>query len=420
MGSVNLLLKCLNMFSGESGLTVSLAKSRFYGAGMDEMLTAQILNSSGFSRGNFPLKYLGVPLAASRITLIHFKPLLDRIGSYIEGWLRKTLSYAGRLELIKSVLQGVDCFWLSIFPIPLCVLDAIIKMCRCFLFGANVKNPPVSWNFLSTPKREGGLGLFHLPSWNQALLFSNIWNIYMDKQSLWIKWIHQYYLRGNSIWTWQPGKEASTFMKHMTRTRDIIMLNMQSLDQLQTYINRPREKQQSITSIFYDIIRIKRSPKFWSKIIWHRHIEPKLSFVLWMAILNRLRTRCNIRGGIPDTTCPLCHLCIENAPHLFFLCCFTGPIWSSIRDWIGMPPSLHCLLPILRWMKTYSRGNGLKACRMKLAVAASVYYIWKARNELLWKHSPIDTSSIIRTIKIHVYQAMYSHFPMSMLDNFCA
>ncbi|GAB2303773.1 hypothetical protein Dimus_038959 [Dionaea muscipula] len=416
--SVDMLLCCLKNFSGQSGLDVSIAKSKFFGAGLDDVLANQIMNSTGFTRGAFPLKYLGVPLAASRITFIHFKPYIDRIGNYIDGWLRKTLSYAGRLELIKSVLQGVECFWLSIFPLPACVTDAIIRMCRFFLFGANVKNPPVSWESLSTPKREGGLGLFHMPTWNQALLFSNIWNIHTDKQSLWIKWVHHFYLRGTSIWTWQPGKDASTFMKHMIRTRDQLLTTMGSFEHLQACISRPRKQQRSITSLFYDCLRTKRTPKFWSNIVWHKQIEPKVSFILWMAALNRLRTRCNLRGDVPDRNCPLCHMNIENASHLFFTCDVTGTVWCIIRDWLRLPPSLRSLPRIFRWIKKYGRGNGLKASRLRLALAASVYYIWKARNEVIWKNSPFDTSSITRTIKIHVYQSMYSHFPMSMLDNY--
>ncbi|GAB2296319.1 hypothetical protein Dimus_038416 [Dionaea muscipula] len=135
-----------------------------------------------------------------------------------------------------------------------------------------------------------------------------------------------------------------------------------------------------------------------------------------MAALNRLRTRCNIRGDIPDSSCPLCHMCTESAPHLFFACCISGMVWTNIKDWLGLPASLNCLPRILRWLKKYGRGNGFKAGRMRVAAATCVYYIWKARNELIWKHSLFDVSNITRTIKIHVYQSMYSHFPGSMFD----
>ncbi|GAB2302584.1 hypothetical protein Dimus_039372 [Dionaea muscipula] len=134
-----------------------------------------------------------------------------------------------------------------------------------------------------------------------------------------------------------------------------------------------------------------------------------------MASLNRLRTRCNIRGGIPDITCPLCHLQTETAPHVFFKCYLTGAVWEIIRDWLHIPTNLGCLPQILKWMKRNIRGTGMKAARIRITLAASVYYLWRARNEILWKHTPFDTLGIVRTIKIHVYQSMYFHFPNAML-----
>ncbi|GAB2295592.1 hypothetical protein Dimus_038366 [Dionaea muscipula] len=256
--SVNMLLDCLGVFTSRSGLSVSMAKSKFFAASIDDELGAEIISISGYTRGSFPLNYLGVPLAASRITYIHFRPLLACIGTLIEGWLRKTLSYAGRLELIKAVLQGVDCFWLSIFPIPSSVIDAITRMCRCFLFGANDKNPPVSWDALSSPKKGGGLGLFHLLTWNRALLFANVWNIHRDKQSLWIQWVHHFYLKGASIWQWQPRKDALVFMKSMMHTRDELLQRMGSVPQLEAYLCRNHGPPCSDTSRFYELLRTKR------------------------------------------------------------------------------------------------------------------------------------------------------------------
>ncbi|GFZ21489.1 similar to CYCLIN D3;2 [Actinidia rufa] len=66
--------------------------------------------------------------------------------------------YAGRTELVKSVLQGVECFWLSIIPIPAGVRSKIIQLCRNFLWSGNCnsnKKPLVAWNEVTMPKSEG-------------------------------------------------------------------------------------------------------------------------------------------------------------------------------------------------------------------------------------------------------------------------
>ncbi|GAB2271220.1 hypothetical protein Dimus_038906 [Dionaea muscipula] len=250
-------------------------------------------------------------------------------------------------------------------------------MCRCFLFRANVKNPAASWAAVCSSRWEGGLGLFHLHIWNQALIFSNLWNIHLDKESQWIQWIYHYYLRGTSVWSWQLRNDASVFMKHMIRNE---LLNSfgSVTPQLQAYFSRPRGAAKSITAMVYDQLRIKRQPKFWTTVVWHSHIDLKLSFIFWKASFNRLRTRNNFRGAINDTTCLLCHVDDEFAPHLFFTCAVTGPIWAALRDWLHLPCPSNCLLRLTCWTKHHTRGNGTKAAAIRITLAAAVYYIWRA------------------------------------------
>ena len=73
----------------------------------------EIKSNTRFRMGTFPFRYIGIPVAASRLNNFILK-----ISEYISAWAGASLSYAGRSELIKAVLQGVECFWLSILPIP--------------------------------------------------------------------------------------------------------------------------------------------------------------------------------------------------------------------------------------------------------------------------------------------------------------
>ena len=115
--------------------------------------------------GDFPFRYLGVPLLSSRLNVCHYAPLLSKITGLIQGWSKKSLSYAGKLELIRAVIQGIVNFWMGIFPLPQSVLDRINTSCRNFLWGkADIgKNKPlVAWSVVCSPKKEGGLGLVNL------------------------------------------------------------------------------------------------------------------------------------------------------------------------------------------------------------------------------------------------------------------
>ncbi|KAK4422080.1 hypothetical protein Salat_2159000 [Sesamum alatum] len=157
-----------------------------------------ILASTEFTRGEMPVRYLGIPLAAQRLTVINYLPLVDKIAGNISKWSAKSLSFVGRLELITSVIQGVECFWLQCFPLPAAVVDKIHRLCRNFLW--NSKRASVAWEEIYHPKEEGGLGIRHIQSWNVALLARVLWNIHRKAETLWVKWVNEVYLRGASVW----------------------------------------------------------------------------------------------------------------------------------------------------------------------------------------------------------------------------
>lgn len=67
--------------------------------------------------GSLPIRYLGVPLVRTQITTSHCQPLLDNILSRLKTWTFRYLSYAGRLQLLKSVIFGIHNYWTLIFPL---------------------------------------------------------------------------------------------------------------------------------------------------------------------------------------------------------------------------------------------------------------------------------------------------------------
>jgi len=66
-----------------------------------------ILSDTGFVEGSFRFRYLGVPLSPHGLLASQFSPLLHKLESAIQSWLGKHLSYAGRVELLKSALYGM-------------------------------------------------------------------------------------------------------------------------------------------------------------------------------------------------------------------------------------------------------------------------------------------------------------------------
>jgi hypothetical protein len=130
-----------------------------------------ILHFSKFTEGSFPFKYLGVPLSPHRLLASHFYPLIHKLESIIQSWMGKHLFYAGRFELIKSILQSMLQFWISIFPIPSVLISKITCLYRNFLWTGDVlrsKSALVAWKQVCLPKDKGGLAVLDIKAWNDS------------------------------------------------------------------------------------------------------------------------------------------------------------------------------------------------------------------------------------------------------------
>lgn len=212
-----------------SGLRANVHKSQMFVAGVHGLDRQWIFEVTGIPEGTLPVRYLGIPLAAEGLRVLHYAPLLEKIAEQIGLWTASSLSYAGRLELIRSVLQGIHCFWLSILPLPVGVMEAVIRLCRTFLWDRG--KPLVAWRDLTLPREEGGLGLRDTRAWNSALLSKVLWDIHLKKDTLWVRWMHHTYLRHTSIWELPARRDYSALLKKVLSIRDVIVHRQGSVEQ---------------------------------------------------------------------------------------------------------------------------------------------------------------------------------------------
>jgi hypothetical protein len=83
-------------------MRINYNKSEMIPLGLDEAETPMFANLLGCAVGNFPIKYLGIPLHYTKLRREDFQPNIDQILKRIAGWRGKFLSYAARLTLIKA------------------------------------------------------------------------------------------------------------------------------------------------------------------------------------------------------------------------------------------------------------------------------------------------------------------------------
>ncbi|XP_063935557.1 uncharacterized protein LOC135147075 [Daucus carota subsp. sativus] len=201
--SITHLMDSLVKFGDLSGLNASLLKSSSFFCNCPPDLISWFDNAYSMPRGQLPVKFLGVPLISSKLSVNDCVPLVDRITSKILSWTSLLLSYMGRLRLIEVVLHSVQNFWTRHFVLPKCIHKLIQQILTRFLWKGDITDvggAKVSWAHLCLPKEEGGLGLKKSEEWNRAQILSHLWSVVNQSGSLWSKWVVNSVLKGRNIW----------------------------------------------------------------------------------------------------------------------------------------------------------------------------------------------------------------------------
>ncbi|KAL2240813.1 UNVERIFIED_CONTAM: Transposon TX1 uncharacterized protein [Sesamum indicum] len=160
MDSLRIFKAGLDRFAEWSGLRLNVQKNHLIISRSAQALREEMLALLGFQEGVLPMRYLGLPLISSRLTIADCRPLLLKIDKRIAGWEGTTISYAGRVQIIKSVLISLSIYWTSAFILPKKVINEIEKRLRAFLWKGTTNSgyAKVAWKDICRPKEEGGLG----------------------------------------------------------------------------------------------------------------------------------------------------------------------------------------------------------------------------------------------------------------------
>ncbi|KAJ6897578.1 hypothetical protein NC652_024398 [Populus alba x Populus x berolinensis] len=184
LGSVQLIREALASFSRISGLAINHNKSSVFLSGVEMGLRNEIINCLGFNMGTLPIK----------------------------NWTTASLTYAGRLQLIKSTLFSIQVYWSSMFLLPCHIIRKIESILAAFLWkgtSLNHAGAKVAWASLCYPLKEGGLGIKSIRTWNNAAVLKHVWRLLTESSSVWVEWVHSSLLRGRCFWHINPPSTSS-------------------------------------------------------------------------------------------------------------------------------------------------------------------------------------------------------------------
>ncbi|XP_022008470.1 uncharacterized protein LOC110907832 [Helianthus annuus] len=464
LGTIDTIKGAVNEFSGVSGLIPNMHKSEIFFGNVEEGLKSVILNELPFKVGLFPMKYLGIPLSSKRLYQSDCKVLIDKVKNRISDWKVKFLSYAGRVQLIKSVLSSLTIYWSSLFILPCNVAEDIERLIRGFLWNHHDGNrgmAGVKWEEVCMPKLRGGLNILSLRNQNIALMTKHMWNLLSNKDSLWVNWVKKYKLFGRCFWDIGESRSDSWSWGHLLQSRGLVRENFMvrvgnglntfawqdiwhEKGCLMKFIDRrdikaagfdrhtrladiydsngwkvPAEwhskypwlvsfKIGSFNSNNVDYIKWRRSDGKlvdftvknvyvslcnvgavvgWSKFVWFSQCIPKHAFIAWMACKFRLLTQDRMLkwGWAGELKCALCRKCPDSHNHLFFSCEYSKAVWKKVRLKARMTDMPFFWSDIVVLLEQNRSGKAVWEIIRRLAVAASVYFIWQERNGRLFR-----------------------------------
>lgn len=125
MGSIQLLMEAFYQFTQVSGLEPNMDKSQLHITGVSHEEKLNLIQAIGFTMGDIPFKYLGVPLSSKTLTFMQCMPIVEHMVARIKCWTSKFLSYGGKLQMIMSLLFGMQTYWAQVFVLPKKIIKSV-------------------------------------------------------------------------------------------------------------------------------------------------------------------------------------------------------------------------------------------------------------------------------------------------------
>ncbi|XP_058775252.1 uncharacterized protein LOC131649507 [Vicia villosa] len=315
---------------------------------------------SGFKIGTSPFVYLGVPIFKGKPKAVHLRHIADKIIHLLASWKGALLSFAGHVELVKSVIQAEG--GLGIRSI-ISLNDAYnLKM------AWDLHNSVEPWAHFLRQR------VFRKQNIIKHHIFSSIWASIkpemptMENNTSWLLGC------GSKISLWYDAWCGSPLSNDLVDAAGIVDQIVRSIitdgkwdfskvvSCIPTAIKerisgchipfdlRPDSKVwvhsasgEFSSKIAYEFKRPKGFLKEWWQWLWSKSIPPSKSCLVWKLLHNKvpMDEQWRRRNFAFPSRCNLCNEAEETTPHLFFNYKFSSQLWH----WLSL--KLNFSFPIL-------------------------------------------------------------------------
>ncbi|GJZ59966.1 RNA-directed DNA polymerase, eukaryota [Tanacetum coccineum] len=338
------LVNMLKCFFLASGLKINIHKSKLMGIGV-----SQEELGGGISHSN------------------SWDDIIAKVSPRLSKWKLKTLSIGGRLTLIKSVLSSMPLYHMSIYKVPIGVLNKLESLRRNFFNGVDSNERKFSmcgWKKVLASKNKGGLGVSNSSLWSRFIkaMYGDRGSIdnpgALSRKSPWsdiIKEVTALSRKGINFLSFIKKKVSvaskiadsslSSSFRRVPRggieeEQLLLLVDKISLVLLSNSLDR---WSWTLTSSGEFSVKSARNhiddvllPSHGSATRWVNKVPIKINILAWKVCKDILPTRFNLslRGvDINSILCPVCHMAGESSSHLFFSCNVARLLFQKITRW---------------------------------------------------------------------------------------
>jgi hypothetical protein len=130
------LMEVLKTYEDATGQEINLSKSEvFFSRNISKAAQEDLSRLMGVRHVLGTGTYLGLPSLVGRSKKNTFAYIKDRIWKKINSWRCRPLSKAGKEVMVKSVLQAIPTYVMSIYLLPDTLIKEIERMLNAFWWG---------------------------------------------------------------------------------------------------------------------------------------------------------------------------------------------------------------------------------------------------------------------------------------------
>lgn len=149
----------------------------------------------------------------------------------------------------------------------------------------------------------------------------------------------------------------------------------------------------------WEVLRPRHEEQDWVDVVWFKGSVPKQAFNMWITNGDRLPTFSRLASwGIPvSPNCILCSSHVETRDHLLLSCDYSLVIWKEV---LSRCQSTHVRFTNWAELLSWIRASPSKRITLlrKLACQATVYHLWKQRNNFVRNQTSIPAAAVFHGI----------------------